>query len=205
MADENKTVQNDSNEGNNSERDSPRPMTPAFILTEDTGHINGYKLGLKIAEVIGMSNTISVQETRNMWVIYIKNSEAKVKLTAQGISIDGMYVKVYATNPFMLRTIAEFGMNSSMDNAPQDNQEWIRVLIKDLRHSVSMTDVHHMLTTVYKVPITTEIKYAHYRDDSKKLTSLLNGDRFVWVHPNQLSHPLPRNLEVQNFPQGTIS
>ena len=172
--------------------ESPRPMTPAFILTEDTGPVNGYFLGKKIAEIIGMSNTISVQETKTLWIIYIKSNEAKVKLTAQGISLDGMYVRVYGTNPFMLRTLSEYTSASNMTNTPEDNREWIRILIKDLRHSVSMEDVRHMLVNVYKIQVTTDIKYAHYRDENKKLTSLLNGDRFLWVHPEQLTHPLPR-------------
>ncbi len=88
-------------------------------------------------------------------------------------------------------------MNSVLENgnSEMDNSEWVRILVKDLRHSVSMEDVRHMFVEVYKLNITSEIKYAHYRDENKKLTSLLNGDRFVWVHPSELKHPLPRHAQ----------
>ena len=204
MADTEKNNQNISNSENISHGmdlntdvpESPRPLTPAFILTEDIGPVDGYQLGKKIGEIIGMNNIISVQETKSLWVLYIKSNESKVKLVSQGLSLDGLSVKVYGVNPFVLRTVLTTEMeNSSMANAPIDNREWIRILIKDLRHSVSMHDVEHMLVNVYKIKITTEVKYARYRDENKKLTSLLNGDRFIWVHPDQLTHPLPRNAQ----------
>ncbi len=164
-----------------------KPVTPAFILTSDTGTIDGYYLGQKIGEVIGMENIESLQELRNMWMVYIKNEPCKVALTSAGVSIDGLYAKVHSNNPYVIR--------SGNDPSSNDNRDWIRLLIKDLRHSVSMDDVHHMLTKVYGINITSEIKYANYRDKSGRLTSLKNGDRFVLVHPDELIKPLPRHAQ----------
>ncbi len=168
---------------------SPTPVTPGFILSYEVGEINGYYLGMKIAEVTGLTNVVSVQQIKNLWIIYFADNVSKVKATSQGISIDGLHVKVHNTNPFMTKSVENI-----LSGGAYENKEWIKILIKDLRHSVSSEDIVHMFTKVFKMEGITAsmIKYAHYRDDNGKLTSLLNGDRFLWIDPDILKKPLPR-------------
>ncbi len=179
-------------EGNshNERPESPTPVTPAFILAYDIGDIDGYYLGRKIGETTGLSNVVSVQLVKNLWVIYLKDNASKIKLASQGLSIDGLHVTVHNTNPFMTRSVGAI-----LNGEPYENKQWIKILIKDLRHSVSHEDVKHMFNEVFKLDITSQIRYSNYRDEEGKLTSLLNGDRFVWVDPDKLKRPLPRNAQ----------
>ncbi len=59
-----------------------------------------------------------------------------------------------------------------------------------------------MLTTCYKVKLTTDISEIFYRNPkNKKLsTRMMSGDRVVWVHPDELKdHPLPRYAQCGTF------
>ncbi len=75
----------------------------------------------------------------------------------------------------------------------------IKLTISDLAKSVSNEQVKHMLCDVYKITLTTEIKMGQHRDDDGKLSYMLNYDRYVWVHPDQLIIPLPRNAQCGIF------
>ena len=178
----------------------PTPITPsrmpAFILTEDIGQIDGYTLGETCMKVCGEGTINCVQEVKNLWRIYCITEASKLLLTSQGINIDGKHIRIYATNPFVTGTLKAIS-----EGAPLD-VEMVRVLIKDLYTSCTNDDIRHMLTTCYKVKLTTDISEIFYRNPkNKKLsTRMMSGDRVVWVHPDELKdHPLPRYAQCGTF------
>ncbi len=75
----------------------------------------------------------------------------------------------------------------------------IKLIISDLAKSVSNEQLKHMLCTVYKIKLSTEIKMGQHRDDAGQLSYMLNYDRYVWVHLDQLTIPLPRKLYIWEF------
>ncbi len=162
--------------------------TPAFILCDDIGEIDGYVLSQKIMQQIGNGFVDCVQQVRNLWRIYLTTKESKIDLVTQGVSIDGKAIKVHNQNPFVTGAIHNITSGMSIESV-----DMVRVLIKDLYKSVSTGDIEPMLTDVYGVKLSSAINYGYYRDKHRKLsTNVKNGDRIVWVHPDQLETPLPR-------------
>ena len=72
---------------------------PAFILCEDTGRCDGYKLGQSIMSVIGKTNVKCVQVVKNLWRIYCLTEAAKTALVSKGITFEGKTISVYPSNP----------------------------------------------------------------------------------------------------------
>ena len=169
--------------------ESPRPILPCFIFTSETGRIDGYSLSRIICELLGDSTLKCVQETKNLWRIYCKNQTDRTTIIAQGISLQGKHVKVYGQNPYVTGTL-----NAGLLNTESEQVEMIKVTIKDLYVSVSNDEVMHFLTKILKLKVTSDIQTGYYRDRRGGLTSLENGDRILWIHPDQISKcPLPRN------------
>ncbi len=174
---------------------SPRPILPCFLFTSETGKIDGYSLSRIICETSGNNTLKCVQETKNLWRIYCKTQEARTKLTSHGISYQGKYIKVYSQNPYVTGAL-----NAGLLNDESEQVEMIKVTLKDLYVSVSNEDVMHFLRDILRLTVTSEIQTGYYRDGRGGLTSLENGDRIIWIHPDQLKHPLPRNAFVGTRP-----
>ncbi len=76
-------------------------------------------------------DVVSVQQIKNLWIIYFADNASKVTATSQGISVDGMHVKVHNTNPFMTKSV-----DSILSGGPYENKGWIKILIRDLTHRI---------------------------------------------------------------------
>ena len=174
--------------------DQPGNITPAFIMASEIGKIDGYKLGMKINESLSDGNgkvgafVDGIQEVRSLWRIYMFTYKDKVDLCNEGLTIGNRHIKVFMSNPF-----ATGAISTGVDNI--ENVRMVKLIIRDLYKSVAMKDVTHMLTDVYKVTLATDVKFAQYRDEDGQLTTMNNFDRYVWVHPDQLKVPLPRNAQ----------
>ncbi len=69
-----------------------------------------------------------------------------------------------------------------------EEKPMVKVTVKDLYKSVSMGSVHHMLTKVYKLDVDfNDIKIGNCRDDQGNLSELINYDRYIYIHPDQLN------------------
>ncbi len=183
-------IVNDSQD-KNEQTDGPQPdtpgnVTPAFILTADIGNIDGYTLCLLINDQMQGKVTEGVQEVRGLWRVYMNTLPDKINLCNEGLTFRNYKVKVHMSNPFSTGAI-----NAGIDIDNSDIQ-MVKLTIKDLFKSVAHSEVVNMLEQRYKLKLATEVKYANYRDHDKKLTSFMNYDRYVWVHPDQLKLPLPR-------------
>ena len=169
-------------------------VTPAFIMGNDIGQINGYKLCQMVCAQIGDKYVDMVQPVRNLWRIYINNSQKKLDLVNQGMVVDGKSVKVHASNPYATGSIHHIFQD--MKNKPA---QMVRILIKDLLGSVSSSEIKHMLTDIFGLTLSSEIKWGFYRDPHNYLTTKKNGDRFCFVHPDELKVPLPREAKCGIF------
>ncbi len=156
-------------------------VKPAFIRMEEIGKIDGYSLGQAIMKTIG-SNLDTVQPVRNLWRIYTTSQSKKIELVSKGLTLDGKWIKIYDSNPYITSVIDSIGNEVSL----------VRVLIKDLLKSVANEQVQEMFETKFKVKVIGGVKKAFYRNPANELTGLGNGDRYCFVHPNDLLIPLPR-------------
>ncbi len=131
-----------------------------------------------------------MQRIKNLWRIYPKSFEAKIKLTTEGINIDGKNITIHNANPFAT-------------GAPIDHSgvQMARILLRDLPLSASNSVIQEFLERRFNIKLATELKYSFYRDKNSQLTDMYNGDRFAFVHPSYLKHPLPRYSQcgIWNF------
>ena len=168
-------------------------VTPAYIYKSDTADLDGYDIGLKIMSIVGEGLVRTVQNVKNLWRIYFNTHQSKVDFITQGIDINNKKIRVYNSNPF-----ATGAIRSGVSPHEIDKIRMVKVLVKDLYESVHNDQVVHLFENVFKVKLASEVKYAHYRRNHH-LTGMRNGDRFVWIHPDQLEQPLPRNARIGNF------
>ncbi len=181
------TQGDNSNMADNVNIEDSGDVMPAFIIAQDIGaRFNGFKLGEIINDKLQGKLVEGIQEVRGLFRIYLFSDKAKTDLCEMGVTLNGRWVKVYSQNPWA--TGAGY-------NPKQEQIEMVRLTIKDLYKSVSNKDVVHMLTKVYKIELASEVKFSHYREENGELSYMKNFDRHVWVHPDQLKVPLPRNAQ----------
>ncbi len=168
-------------------------VTPAYIYTSDTNELDGYDIGLKVHTIVGNGMVRTVQKVRNLWRVYLNTHQSKVDLVTHGLDIGNTKVRVYNSNPF-----ATGAVRSGVKPADIDRVRMVKVTVKDLYESVHNDQVTHFFEHVLKVKLASEVKYSHYRRNHH-LTGLRDGDRFMWIHPDQLEIPLPRFVKIGEF------
>ncbi len=173
----------------NVNNDKENSVTPALIMSHDIGaKMDGYELGQIINNQFKARVVEGIQEVRSMWRVYMFKEEDKIKLCDEGLTLPGnRKVKCYLSNPFATGAVDKDGNIEDV--------QMVRLTIRDLLKSMSNDDVVHMLTKVYKLTLASEVKYAQYRDPDGHLTYMKSFDSFVFVHPDQLKVPLPRNAQ----------
>ncbi len=184
---------------NNVEGIIPDTVTPLFIKSTDIGSpITGYNLGTMINEQFFEQYQDKViegiQEVRSLWRLYPTSEAAKTMVCEQGLKYSNRTIKCYIQNPYVTGLIAS-GIDKGYEEKPM-----VKVTVKDLYKSVSVDSVHHMLTKVYKLDVdVNDIKIGNCRDDQGNLSDLINYDRYIYIHPDQLKIPLPRNAQCGTF------
>ena len=168
-------------------------VTPAFIFSSQTGDLDGYEIGMKVISIVGEGLVRTVQQVKGLWRVYFNTQQSKIDLITEGLTIGNTKVKCYNSNPFTTGAL-----RSGVRPDQLDKVNMVRVLIKDLYESVANEQVEYMMVHVFKVKLASEVQYAEYRRN-EKLTGLRNGDRFCWVHPDQLDTPLPRFAKCGNY------
>lgn len=81
-----------------------RTCKPLYLKNNDLRSIGGkqftdYDLIEPIKRVIG-DDLLCVQLNRNLWRVYLKNTENRNKLLVQGIEISNISYQFYDTNPY---------------------------------------------------------------------------------------------------------
>ena len=131
-----------------------------------------------IKRVIG-DDLLCVQLDRNLWRIYLKNTESRLTLLTRGIDINNVSFPFYDTNPYT-------------SGATSASQKTLKIRICGLPLSVADSSVYELLDKL-KVKLTSKILYEKIRHpDTKRMTSILNGTRFMYVEPLPEGKYLPR-------------
>lgn len=173
------------NTGSVSENSQPvdRTLKPLYlknsdIQTSEDKRLSDYDLIDPIMRVIG-DDLHCLQLDRNLWRIYLKTLESRNKLLTQGIEINDISASFYDTNPYS-------------SGATSVSQQTLKIRICGLPLSVDESAVHEMLNKL-KVKLTSKILYEKIRHPvTNKMTSILNGTRFMYIEPLPAGESLPK-------------
>ena len=132
---------------------------------------------------IAVSNTINdlkcVQRDRDLWRLYVGSSESRTKLLTEGFELRNTNVQTFDTNPFSAGT-------------RHPSERVIKVTVKGIPLSVDDNEIVKMLEN-FNVTFTSGIKYENIRHpETRKMTGVLNGNRFIYIKPMEEGRSLPR-------------
>ena len=131
-----------------------------------------------IKKIIG-DDLLCVQLDLNLWRVYLTNAESRYKHLIQGIEIINTTYQLYDTNPYT-------------SGAKSVNQKNLKLRIFGLPLSVADSAVCEMLYKL-NVKLTSKIMYEKIRDpETKRMTSVLNGTRFLFIEPLPDGKSLPK-------------
>ena len=159
-------------------------MKPVYIRDKDiqmnkAKPISDYRLACSVRMCI--QDIQCVQKDRQLWRIYVCSRESRDKLLTEGVDIDDNHIEVFDTNPF-----------SAGVNSPQDKV--LRVTVKGIPLSVDDECILYMLKKYDFVQPTSDIKYEKIRDpDTRKMTDIMNGNRFIYIKALDEGKYLPRS------------
>lgn len=159
-----------------------RTCKPLYLKNNDLRSIGGkpftdYDLIEPVKQVIG-DDLLCVQLDRNLWRVYLKNTENRNKLPVQGIEISNISYQFYDTNPYT-------------SGAKTTDQKTLKIRVCGLPLSVADTAVLEMLEK-QGVKLVSKILYEKIRyPEIGRMTSILNGTRFMFVEPSTDGKYLP--------------
>ncbi|KAK3107169.1 hypothetical protein FSP39_008435 [Pinctada imbricata] len=160
-----------------------RTIKPLYLKNSDiqvceSKRITDYELMDYLSRCIGDS-LHCLQLDRNLWRIYVKDRDSRNKLLNEGLDIQNIAVSFYDTNPYS-------------SGATDANQRPLKLRISGLPLSVDDSAIHELLIKL-EVKLTSKILYEKIRHPvTNKMTSVLNGNRFMYIEPLPEGRSLPR-------------
>jgi ribA/ribD-fused uncharacterized protein len=150
------------------------------LQTDKSSKITDYELYESIHNKVG--DTIHcIQLERDLWRIYLKSSDSRTTLVHEGFEIRSISAQVYDSNPYSTR-------------AKNPKDVVLKITISGLPLSVDDSAIAEMLNS-FDVYVKSEIKYEHIRHPvTHRMTSVLNGNRFLYIAPLSNNRSLPRNV-----------
>lgn len=150
------------------------------LQTDRNSKITDFELYEAIHEKVG--DTIHcIQLERDLWRVYLKCMGSRAALLQEGFEIRNITAQVYDSNPYSTET-----------KNPKDNV--LKITISGLPLSVDDSAVLEMLHGL-EVEMKSELKYENIRHPvTHKMTSVLNGNRFLYIAPLANDRTLPRNV-----------
>lgn len=150
------------------------------LQTDRNSKITDFELYEAIHEKVG--DTIHcIQLERDLWRVYLKCMGSRAALLQEGFEIRNITAQVYDSNPY-----------STGAKNPKDNV--LKITISGLPLSVDDSAVLEMLHGL-EVEMKSELKYENIRHPvTHKMTSVLNGNRFLYIAPLATDRALPRNV-----------
>ena len=165
------------------------------LLFDKNNGIRDYELSEAVLKVV--SDLKCVQRDRDLWRLYVDSVDSRNKLLNEGFEIRNVNVRGFEVNPYSAGT-----------SSPKENV--LKITVKGIPLSVEDNEILKMLES-YGVECTSDIKLEKIRNPvTRKMTSILNGNRFVYAKPLPEDKPLPRNsycagLRCQIFHYGQAS
>ena len=157
-------------------------IKPVYIRNSDILIGNNPVTDYEILESVNKCKTDikCIQRDRGLWRIYVNTPESRTKLLAEGFDFRNTSVTAFETNPFSAGT-------SSL------SEEILKITIKGVLLSVDDGEILKMLEN-FEVSLTSPIRYENIRNPTtRKMTSIVNGNRFVYAKPLPNGKSLPRS------------
>ena len=157
-------------------------LKPVYLRNRDLNsdrkqQVTDYELLESVAKCI--KDTKCIQKDRDLWRIYVGSKESRQKLLTQGFEFRNTTVTAFETNPFSAGT-----------HSPQERV--IKITVKGIPLSVDDAEILKMLDS-FKVDLTSPLKYENIRHPiTRKMTGILNGNRFAYAKPIPDGGYLPR-------------
>ena len=168
---------------NSSASTDDRTIKPVYLKDNDISianqkRITDFELMDCVNKCIGDS-LHCLQLDRNLWRIYVKDMDSRRKLLTEGVTIQSVSVSVYDTNPYS-------------SGAKDAKQQTLKLRICGLPLSVDDSAIHELLHKL-DVKLTSKIMFEKIRHPvTNKMTSVLNGNRFMYIEPLGDGQSLPR-------------
>ena len=102
--------------------------------------IRPYEVCNAVAQVIGSVSVDGAQQIRNLWRIYIKSNEARIKLLTEGLTIRQKFLQLYDKNPYTTRNT-------------EDGNPTVRITVADIPLSFDNESIAEHLKTEFKARI----------------------------------------------------
>ena len=142
-------------------------------------HISDFEISVAASKIISDTEIICIQKDRDLWRLYLNSSESRTKLLSEGFDIRSRHVGLYDTNPFSA-------------GIQDPSEKVLKITIKGVPLSVDDSEILKMLKQ-FDVNFTSDLKYEKIRNPTtKKMTSILNGNRFIYASALPEGKFLPR-------------
>lgn len=149
------------------------------IQMDKSKKIGDFEMYESIHKKVG-DEVLCIQLERDLWRVYLKSKESRSVLIVEGFEIRNITAQVYESNPY-----------STGASSPRDNV--LKVTICGLPLSVDDSAVLEMLHS-FDVTIKSDLKYENIRHPTtRRMTSVLNGNRFIYIAPLPNNKSLPRS------------
>lgn len=149
------------------------------IQMDKNKKIGDFEMYESIHKKVG-DEVLCIQLERDLWRVYLKSKESRSVLIVEGFEIRNITAQVYESNPY-----------STGASSPRDNV--LKVTICGLPLSVDDSAVLEMLHS-FDVTIKSDLKYENIRHPTtRRMTSVLNGNRFIYIAPLPNNKSLPRS------------
>ena len=143
--------------------------------------VNGVDICEAVATIIGRSKLVCCQLIGDLWRLYLKDSESRIKLLANSLSIKGQTVPLYNENPYRAGKTGP-------------DHKVVKITVRGMPHSMSDDTLKDYLQNK-GLTLTKDITLGRYRDpETKKLLEWYNGERIVYA--NEFDPPLPRTAQI---------
>lgn len=163
-------------------------LPPVFFKAAEVSDyktLKEYEVCKSVFNVIGQDSLLGCQRIRGLWRIYVKTIDQRIKLLANKITIRNQLINLYKDNPFIA------GLDSP-------DQQVIRLTFIEIPLSKGNRGVEQFILD-HNLDKTSAIQYGKIRDpDTKVLTDILSGSRYVFVKP--FGKDLPRNIRINDSP-----
>ena len=157
-------------------------IKPVYIRNSDILIGNNPVTDYEILESVNkcITDIKCIQRDRGLWRIYVNTPESRTILLAEGFDFRNTSVTAFETNPFSAGTSSPL-------------EEVLKITIKGVPLSVDDGEILKMLEN-FEVSLTSPIRYENIRNPTtRKMTSILNGNRFVYAKPLPNGKSLPRS------------
>lgn len=150
------------------------------IITNEANRVSDYELSVATSKVV--NDIQCIQKDRGLWRVYVKSSNSRSKLLQEGFDIRNRHISVYDTNPFSAGT-----------NEP--SEQVLKITVKGVPLSVDDDEIMKMLKQ-FDLNFTSGLKYENIiHPETRKMTGILNGNRFIYVSALPDSKFLPRQCK----------